>query len=137
MIDRVGQQLGNYRVSHLIGQGGFAEVYLGEHIYLKTQVAIKLLRTTVAHPDDLESFLTEAQTIAHLGHPNIVRVMDFGVDGETPYLVMDDAAGGSLRQRHPRGTPLPLTTILPYVTLRFRRAEAASRPYNRRSPCGV
>jgi eukaryotic-like serine/threonine-protein kinase len=115
MADRVGQQLGNYRLTRLIGQGGFAEVYLGEHIYLKTLVAIKLLRTTVANPDILESFLKEAQTIAHLLHPNIVRVMDFGVDGETPYLVMDYAVNGTLRQRHAKGTQLPLATIVPYV----------------------
>src|SRR5713101_3667552 len=57
MADRTGQQLGNYRVIRPIGRGGFAEVYLGEHIYLKTQVAIKLLRTTVANPEDLDAFL--------------------------------------------------------------------------------
>ncbi len=115
MADRSGQQLGNYRVISQIGRGGFAEVYLGEHIYLKTKVAIKLLRTTVANPTDLDDFLKEAQTIAGLVHPNIVRVMDFGVDGETPYLVMDYALNGTLRQRHAKRVPLPVTTIIPYV----------------------
>jgi len=37
MADRVGQQLINYCVINLIGRGGFADVYLGEHIYLKSQ----------------------------------------------------------------------------------------------------
>ncbi len=115
MADRSGQQLGNYRVIRQIGRGGFAEVYLGEHFYLKTQVAIKLLRTTVANPDDLEDFLKEARTVASLVHPNIVRVIDFGVDSETPYLVMDYAPNGTLRQRHPKGRRLPLATITPYV----------------------
>ncbi len=115
MADRTGQQLGNYHVIRHIGQGGFAEVYLGEHIYLKTQVALKVLQTKVANTDDLEGFLNEAQTIAHLVHPQIVRVMDFGVDGETPFLVMDYALNGTLRQRHPRGTILPLTSIVSYV----------------------
>ena len=109
MIDRVGQQLGNYRLSRLIGHGGFAEVYLGEHIHLNTQAAIKVLqiRLTGSH---LEQFRNEARTIASLVHPNIVRVLDFGVEDDIPFLVMDYAPNGTLRQRHPRGVPLPLST---------------------------
>jgi len=114
MADRIGQQLGNYRLVRLIGRGGFADVYLGEHVYLNTQVAIKILQTKIAG-DELEGFLKEARTIAHLVHPHIVRVMDFGVEGETPFLVMDYAPNGTLRQRHPRGTTLPLVAISSYV----------------------
>src|SRR5712691_3461715 len=114
MADHIGRQLGNYRLIRLLGQGGFADVYLGEHIYLKTPAAIKLLQTRLAQ-DDMQSFLTEARSIANLVHPNIVRVLEFGVEGETPFLVMDYAPNGTLRQRHPRGTPLPLAAILSYV----------------------
>jgi eukaryotic-like serine/threonine-protein kinase len=42
-LDRIGQRLGNYRLIRLLGQGGFAEVYPGEHLHLKTQAAVKLL----------------------------------------------------------------------------------------------
>src|SRR5215470_7503375 len=115
MADRVGQHPGNYRLNRLLGTGGFAEVYLGEHLYLKTPAAIKLLQTKVAKEEDLQAFLTEAQTIAQLVHPHIVRVLDFGVDGHIPFLVMDYAPGGTLRQRHPKGTRLPLTTIVSYI----------------------
>jgi serine/threonine protein kinase/uncharacterized membrane protein len=115
MIDRSGQQLGNYRVLRPVGRGGFADVYLGEHVYLRTQVAIKVLQAKVAGEDDLESFLQEARTIAHLVHPHIVRVMDFGVDDQTPFLVMDYAPNGTLRQRHPKGERLSLFTITQYV----------------------
>ncbi|HCI78980.1 MAG TPA: serine/threonine protein kinase, partial [Ktedonobacter sp.] len=48
-------------------------------------------------------------------HPHIVRVLDFGVEDATPYLVMDYAPHGSLRTQHPRGTRLPLETIVSYV----------------------
>jgi len=48
--------------------------------------------------DNLEGFLTEARTIASLKHPHIVRVLDFGVEGSTPFLVMDYASNGTLRQ---------------------------------------
>jgi serine/threonine protein kinase len=81
MVDRVGQQLGNYRLVRLLGQGGFAEVYLGEHIYLDTQAAIKVLQTQLAR-EDIEQFRLEARTIARLEHPHIVRVLDFGVEGQ-------------------------------------------------------
>jgi len=114
MADRTGQQLGNYRILRLIGKAGFADVYLGEHIYLNTPVALKILHTQLTN-DDMEGFLNEARTIARLMHPHIVRVTDFGVDNETPFLVMDYAPNGTLRQRHPKGSILPVTTILPYV----------------------
>lgn len=109
------QQLGNYRIIRLLGTGGFAEVYLGQHIYLKTPAAIKLLLTKVAGQGDMEGFLKEAQTIARLAHPNIVRVMDFGVENETPYLVMDYAPNGTLRNLHPKGSIVPLPAIVFYV----------------------
>ncbi len=112
--DHVGQQLGNYRLLQRLGEGGFAEVYLGEHIYLKTQAAIKILHTRLA-ADDTDSFVSEAQIIARLKHPHIVRVLDFGVESGTPFLVMDYAPNGTLRQRHRKGTRLEPTIIATYV----------------------
>jgi serine/threonine protein kinase len=103
MADRVGQQLGNYRLARLLGQGGFAEVYLGEHIYIGTQAAIKVLTTQLTGQDS-EQFRVEATTLAHLDYPHIVRVLEFGVEGTTPFLVIDYAPGGSLRTRHPKGS---------------------------------
>lgn len=115
MEHHIGQQLGNYRLTSLLGQGGFAEVYLGEHVYLKTPAAIKVLHNRLAGSAELAAFLDEARMVARLAHPHIVRVLDFGVDGETPFLVMDYAPGGTLRQHHQRGERLPLTTIVHYV----------------------
>lgn len=112
---REGQRIGNYRLVSLLGHGGFAEVYLGEHLYLKTPAAIKLLHANMVRRDAREDFLKEAQTIAHLLHPHIVRVMDFGVERKIPFLVMDYAPNGTLSQRYPAGTLLLLTTIMPYV----------------------
>lgn len=115
MVDRVGQQLGNYRLMGLLGRGGFAEVYLGEHLRLKTQAAIKVLHTPLEE-DDAEGFLHEARTLARLKHPHIVRVFDFDVENHTPFLVMDYLPNGNIRRSHPKGTPLPLATIVSYVT---------------------
>ncbi len=114
MTDYTGQQLGNYRLLQMLGQGGSADVYLGEHIHLGTQAAIKVLRFQIGS-SKLDDFLREARIIAHLLHPHIVRVLDFGVEGNMPFLVMDYAANGTLRQCYPKGTYLPLATILSYV----------------------
>jgi eukaryotic-like serine/threonine-protein kinase len=114
MANHIGQRLGNYRLTHLLGQGGFAEVYLGEHIHLDTQAAIKVLLTQL-ESSEIGQFRNEARLIAHLLHPHIVRVLDFGVEQTTPFLVMDYAPGGTLRQRHPRGRRLPLSTVMAYV----------------------
>jgi len=114
MVDRLEQQLGNYRLERLIAQGGFGDVYLGEHIHLGTQAAIKVLNTQIVH-EDVGQFRTEARMIARLIHPHIVRILEYGVDGSTPFLVMDYAPNGTLRQLHPKGSQLPLTTIVSYV----------------------
>lgn len=110
----VGQKLGNYRLVRLLGQGGYAQVYLGEQIYLGTEAAIKVLHAQLSSQDE-EQFRFEARTIARLEHPHIVRILDFGVEGNTPFLVMSYAPYGSLRQIHPAKTCLPLTTVVDYV----------------------
>ena len=112
--NRVGQQIGNYRLVSLLGRGGYANVYLGEHVHLKTEAAIKILQMRLVG-NTMEQFRSEAQTIASLVHPHIVRVLDFGEEDGIPYLVMDYAPGGTLRTRHPRGTRLPPGIIVSYV----------------------
>jgi len=90
IADRIGQQLGNYRLVRLLGRGGQASVYLGEHLYLKSHAAIKVLGAELDQEESAK-FLTEGQTLARLTHPQIVRVHDFAVEQGTPFLVMDYA----------------------------------------------
>ncbi|GLV59103.1 hypothetical protein KDH_59310 [Dictyobacter sp. S3.2.2.5] len=114
MPDRSGQQIGHYRLTRLLGHGGFADVYLGEHIYLGTCAAIKILDTRLS-PDEVEHFRQEARIIAQLEHPHIVRVLDFGVEDDMPFLVMSYAPHGSLRQRYPKGSRLPANMVVTLV----------------------
>ncbi len=114
MAERVGQVLGNYQLLRLLGRGAFAEVYLGEHRYLEVPAAIKVLHVRM-ESDTHEQFLREARTIAHLQHPHILRVHDFGFQDQTPFLVMEYTPNGTLRTQHPKGTRLPLEQIVGYV----------------------
>ena len=66
----VGRPLGNYLIVRLLGQGGFADVFLGQHKILQTYAAIKVMHTHLS-PTELQNFVTEAKTIANLKHPSI------------------------------------------------------------------
>ncbi len=112
MAIREGQLFGNYRLLRLLGQGGFAGVYLGEHVYLQTQAAIKILHTRLAQ-SEYKAFLQEARIVAHLEHPHIIPVLDFGLQDGTPYLVMRYAPNGSLR--FVPGTRMPPAVMISYV----------------------
>src|SRR5947208_16212345 len=116
MIDYTGTQMGNYRLLKPIGTGGFADVYLGQHVYLGTWAAIKVLRIQLATANLGEECVNEAKTNFNLRHPNIVHVLEFSrLPDDTPYIVMDYAPHGTLRQHFPRGVAQSPTVILPYA----------------------
>jgi serine/threonine protein kinase len=112
MPDRVGQRLDNYHLIRLLGAGNFGKVYLAEHIYRKQITAMKVLPRLAE--GGFAGFLNEARAM-RLKHANIVQVQDFGVDNHIPFIVMDYASHGTLGQRHPRGTHIPLHVVLLYV----------------------
>src|ERR1700680_1184133 len=115
MTDRVGQQVGDYRLLRWLGGGGFGDVYLGEHIYEQTQAAIKVLQARLTRSEEWREFINEARTM-RLKHPHIISLLDFGIGSDdTPFLVMEYAPNGTLRDRHPKGSRLPLAIIVSYV----------------------
>jgi Tfp pilus assembly protein PilF len=124
MADRIGQRFGDYRLTRLLGQGGFGDVYMGEHVYNHTSAAVKVLKTQLT-PDKLKDFINEVRTI-RLRHPNIVPILDFGIgEEELPFLVMEYAPNGTLLHRHPRGTRLPPATIIIYIEQLFAALQYA------------
>lgn len=112
--ERIGQQLGEYRLGRLLGRSKFAEVYYGEHLELNIPVAIKVLNWRYIR-EGAGKFLDQACTLAQLEHPHIVRVLDMGIEDLTPFMVMNYAPYGTLREYFPKHTRLPLPTAVSYI----------------------
>ncbi|MEC9389773.1 MAG: protein kinase [Myxococcota bacterium] len=88
---------GRYTLSNTLGQGGMATVYGAFDTMLEVERAVKVLSPALCSSDKLRRrFLAEARAMAKLRHPNIVTVFDVGLDGETPYIVMEKVDGGSV-----------------------------------------
>jgi serine/threonine protein kinase len=90
-------QLIGYRFVSLLGKGGMGEVYLAEDEKLKRRVAVKLVSQDVLRDEETHArFLREAQMMATVEHPNVVRIYSFGEMEHRPYLVMEYVEGESL-----------------------------------------
>jgi serine/threonine protein kinase len=126
ITDYSGQRFGNYRLIRLLGSGGLASVYLGEHVYLQRPAAIKVLHT-ILDEQDKERFLEEAKLLANLSHRHIVRVLEFAVTTKSikiqdrkitehiPIIIMDYVPGGNLRSLYPGGSCLFFDTVVDYI----------------------
>ncbi len=96
----VGEQIDKYEVLSRIGEGGMATVYLGRHVTLGRQVAVKILHPHLSSSEkNRRRFEREARAIEHLHHPNILRIFDFsGHMVERCYIVTEFVDGLTLRQ---------------------------------------
>jgi serine/threonine protein kinase len=103
------QQLFEYRIVGILGQGAFGIVYLAHDTLLDRRVAIKEL-TITAQTDEvaLKRFIQEARAASGLNHPHIVTVYALKVVEANVYLVMEYLAGGSLRTLLEKRNPLPV-----------------------------
>ena len=73
------ERIGRYRITKVLGKGGFGLVYLAHDEQLDRLVAIKVPHAKlISKPEDAEAYLTEARTVANLDHPGIVPVHDVG-----------------------------------------------------------
>ena len=100
-----GTKIGEYEIVEKIGQGGVAEIYRGRQASLDREIAIKLLSERATLDSDIVSrFEQEARIIGRLNHPNIVHVIDRGVDENRYYFVMDYVDGCNFKNILSRGT---------------------------------
>jgi len=94
----IGRQVDEYRLEALLGQGGMASVYRGLDVRLNRKVAIKVIDTPFrADADHIRRFEREAQAIAQLEHPHIVRLYRYGQAGSLLYMAMQYVEGQNLQ----------------------------------------
>ncbi|MDI1445983.1 serine/threonine-protein kinase [Polyangium sp. 6x1] len=118
---------GRYRLGRPLAKGGMGSVFFGEHLQLRTSVAIKLMAPALAASADARArFEREAQASAVIKSPNVVQVYDYGVEGDCPYIVMELLDGEDLERRLVRVGRLSLEAtvdIVEQVCKALRRAH--------------
>jgi len=120
-----GTRLGVYEVTVQIGEGGMGQVYRAHDTRLNRDVAIKVLPDALAsHGDRLARLRREAQTLAHLSHPNIAHIHGLEESGRVYALVLELVEGPDLSQRIARGA-VPIDQALPIARQIAEALEAA------------
>ena len=108
--------LGKYKLISLLGSGGMSAVYLAEHTLMRRRVAIKVLpQSRIEDSSYLERFHREAQAVASLDHPNIMRAYDVDQEGKVHFLVMEYIEGQNLLELVVANGPLPFVTAAEYI----------------------
>lgn len=111
-----GFYLRQYRILGHLGTGGMSTVYLAEHTLMQRRVAIKVLpKKRLSNSIYLDRFVREAQAIASLDHPHIVRAYDIDRFEDIHYIVMEYFDGHNLRQLVEKEGPLPYEDAVNYI----------------------
>src|SRR5512140_2932494 len=106
----LGEVIGNFRISKLLGAGGMGRVYAAVQPAIQGRVAVKVLSLDCAHNRELvDRFFAEARAVNLIRHENIVNVIDLAQlpDGR-PYMVMEYLDGSPLSGVLAKRGPLPL-----------------------------
>lgn len=108
--------LRHYKILGHLGSGGMSTVYLGEHVLMQRRVAIKVLpKKRLRKSTYLDRFIREAQAIAQLDHPHIVRAYDIDQHEDIHYIVMEYFDGPNLQKIVQKDGPLPYEKAVEYI----------------------
>jgi WD40 repeat protein/predicted Ser/Thr protein kinase len=114
-----------YEVIRELGRGGMGVVYLARQTGLQRLVALKMiLAAEYSRPRDRERFRREAEAVARLEHPNLVKIYETGENDSRPYFSMEYVEGGRLSDSL-RGTPVPPRRAAQLVETLARATHAA------------
>jgi len=112
-------QRGKYTLEQELGRGGFGITFKATHQYLGQPVVIKTLNESLRQDPEFvkfqRQFQDEARRLALCVHPNIVRVSDFFIEDQLPYMVMDYIPGQTLDMVVFPDQPLPEETAIHYI----------------------
>jgi serine/threonine protein kinase len=121
-----GLKLSGYRLIALLGKGGMGSVYLAEDEKLKRRVAVKVISEEILRNEEtLARFLREAQMMATVEHPHVVRLYSFGEIDHRPYLIMEHVEGESLADVIRKRGKLSLDEALLFLEQILEALEAA------------
>jgi serine/threonine protein kinase len=100
--------LGPYWMVDSLGRGGMGQVFKAQHSVLRRFVAVKVLPRSKSTPQAIANFTREIHILANLDHPNLVKALDAGEDGNVYYLVTEFVPGRDLRKLVRRSGPLSM-----------------------------
>ena len=119
------EAVAGFEILSELGHGGMGIVYKARHLRLKRLVALKVIRYgRHRNPEDLARFQIEAEVVARLNHPNIVRIYEIGKAGRVPFVALELLEGGTLKDRL-AGTPQPLRETAVLLCTLARAIHAA------------
>ncbi len=127
----IGKTVGGCRLLYKIGGGGMGGVFKGHHLGLDLPVAVKILHSHLAEKDPvfIKRFIREARAAARLQHPNIVGVLNVGLEDGLHYLVMPFVGGGSAAALLAKVGNLPVEKVL-NVAIDVTKALGVAEEHN-------
>lgn len=122
-------KIGKYDIAKSLGEGAMGVVYEGFDPDIERRVAIKILHPHLINEKNgdefLERFKREAKSAARCTHPNVVMVLEYGQDENTPYIVMEFVEGWSLHEIIKRGRAIPLQKSLSVISQLLKALHSA------------
>ena len=92
-VDSLPEQIGDFRIIGLLGEGGMGAVYLADQLHPRRRVALKVIKAKIISEDAIKRFEVEGETLAKLSHPGVAQVFAAGIEsdagGSVPFFAME------------------------------------------------